>query len=122
MIEVLVTPHFSVTVSRSASATSNRSPNLRDEFSAISCLEIIKQGFEVKIVIFYQKYSDLVNLVKILNKIIPRTLQMQSEIDFCKVEINNNLISKIFVFTEVLSKIAVNEKISFISLSLSLRD
>ena len=92
---------------------------ISDEFSAISCLETIKQGFEVKIVIFYQKYSDLVNLVKILTKIVPRTLQVQSEIDFCKVEINNNLISKIFVFTEVLSKIALNEKISFISLSLS---
>ena len=92
---------------------------ISDEFSAIACLETIKQGFEVKIVIFYQKHSDLVNLVKILNKIIPRTLQVRSEIDFCKVDTNNNLIEKNFLFTEVLAKIALNERISFISLSLS---
>ena len=39
-----------------------------DEFSALTCLETIKQGFEVKIVVFYQKYQNLVDLIKILQK------------------------------------------------------
>jgi len=36
-----------------------------DEFSALACLETIKQGFEVKFVVFYQNHTELVNLVKI---------------------------------------------------------
>ena len=91
-----------------------------DEFSAITCLETIKQGFEVKIVVFYKKYSDLVNLIKMLHKILPRTLQIKSQIDFYEVsEVDNNLISKNILFTKVLTKIAKKEKISHISLSIS---
>ena len=40
-----------------------------DEFSALACLEAIKQGFTVKIIIFCQKQSELINLGKILQKI-----------------------------------------------------
>ena len=39
-----------------------------DEFSALACLETIKQGFEVRIVCFYQKKTELITLVKILQK------------------------------------------------------
>ena len=49
-----------------------------DEFSALTCLETIKQGFEVKIVVFYQKYQNLVDLIKFLQKILPRTFQTKS--------------------------------------------
>ena len=91
-----------------------------DEFSAIVCLEAIKQGFEVKIVVFYKKYHELVNLVKILSKILPRTLQVKSHIEFYKVsEISNDLFSKNFLFVEVLSKIATREKILNVSLPIS---
>jgi len=90
---------------------------ISDEFSAITCLEAIKQGFEVKIIIFYSKYSELVDLVKILCKILPRTLQNKSHIEFYKVPIvlsANNIL-----YTEIISKIAIKEKISFISLPIS---
>ena len=40
-----------------------------DEFSAITCIEAIKQGFEVKVIVFYNKYTELIDLVKILQKI-----------------------------------------------------
>ena len=91
-----------------------------DEFSALACLETIKQGFEVKIVVFYQKHSELVNLVKILQKIIPRTLETTSNIEFYKMQISaSKLITKNYLVTEILSKIASKEKISHISLSLS---
>ena len=42
-----------------------------DELSAIACLETIKEGFDVKIIVCYSKESDLLNLVKIVNNIMP---------------------------------------------------
>ena len=91
-----------------------------DEFSALACLETIKQGFEVKIIIFYYKQSELIDLVKILQKILPRTLQTQFEIEFYKIiEFDNSLGVKNFLFAEILSNIALREKISFVSLSIS---
>ena len=84
------------------------------------CLETIKQGFEVKIVVFYKKYHELVNLVKILSKILPRTVKAESHIEFYQVaEIGNDLFSKNFLFVEVLSKIATREKILNVSLPIS---
>ena len=118
--------YVSIFTDKGLGGTVNNSQNQRilcgifDEFSAISCLETIKQGFEVKIVVFYQKHSELVNLVKILQKIIPRTLKTTSKIEFYKMQISSSkLITKNYLVTEVLSKIASKEKISHISLSLS---
>ena len=118
--------YVSIFTDKGLGGTVNNSQNqiilcgIFDEFSAISCLETIKQGFEVKIVVFYQKHSELVNLVKILQKIIPRTLKTTSKIEFYKMQISSSkLITKNYLVTEVLSKIASKEKISHISLSLS---
>ena len=91
-----------------------------DEFSAITCLEAIKQGFEVKIIIFYIKHSKLVNILKILHKILPRTLQIKTKIEFYKISnLDDNLLVKNFIITDILSKIAISEKISCISLNIS---
>jgi len=91
-----------------------------DEFSAIACLEAIKQGFEIKIIVFYKNHSDLITLVKILSKILPRTLKIKSQIDFCKVlDLKNDLVSKNFLVTKVISNVAINEKILFVSLPIS---
>ena len=91
-----------------------------DEFSALACLETIKQGFEVKFVVFYQNQAELVNLVKILQRILPRTLQIQFEIEFYKISgFGNNLASKNFLVTEILPRIATREKISYVGLPIS---
>ena len=91
-----------------------------DEFSALACLETIKQGFEVKIAVFYQNESKLVNLVKILCKILPRTLQERSKIEFYTfTDLGSDLTSKNFLFAEILSKIAAREKISHVELPIS---
>jgi len=91
-----------------------------DEFSAITCIEAIKQGFEVKIIVFYNKYTELIDLVKILQKILPRTLKTKSEIEFYKIpNLGNDFNGKNFLTNEILLKIAVKEKISHIMLSLS---
>ena len=118
--------YVSIFTDKGLGGTVNNSQNEKivcgifDEFSALACLETIKQGFEVKIIVFYQKQSELINLVKILQKILPRTLQTRSEIEFYKiVGLDSNLASKNFLFGEILSKIALREKISFVSLPIS---
>ena len=91
-----------------------------DEFSALACLETIKQGFEVKFVVFYQNQAELINLVKILQRILPRTLQIQFEIEFYKISgLGNNIASKNFLVTEILPRIATREKISYVGLPIS---
>ena len=83
-------------------------------------METIKQGFEVKFVVFYQNQAELVNLVKILQRILPRTLQIQFEIEFYKISgLGNNLASKNFLVTEILPRIATREKISYVGLPIS---
>ena len=118
--------YVSIFTDKGLGGTVNNSQNEKivcgifDEFSALACLETIKQGFEVKIIVFYQKQSELINLVKILQKILPRALQIRAEIEFYKITgLDSNLASKNFLFGEILSKIALREKISFVSLSIS---
>ena len=118
--------YVSIFTDKGLGGTVNNSQNekivcgISDELSALACLEAIKQGFEVKIIVFYQKQSELINLVKILQKILSRTLQTRSEIEFYKITgLDSNLASKNFLFGDILSKIALREKISFVSLPIS---
>ena len=118
--------YVSIFSDRGLGGTVNNSQNQKvvcgifDEFSALACLETIKQGFKVQIVVFYQKQSELINLVKILQKILPRTLQERAKIEFYAIpEFNNSLASKNFLFTEILSKVATRDKISHVELSIS---
>ncbi len=62
-----------------------------DELSAVSCLETIKQGFDVKIIVCYNKDSDLLHLVKIVNQIIRRTVKPKINLDFYKIGNNKKL-------------------------------
>jgi len=93
-----------------------------DEFSAVSCFACMKQGFEVKIIIFYQKQTELQNLVKILNNLMPRMLQSKIEVQFYRLSIlekNNDKLLKIQVMVEILKRIALSKKISMVSLPVS---
>ncbi len=94
-----------------------------DEFSAISCLECIKQGFEVKIIICYQKQTELRKLVKILNHIIPRTLQTKVEIEFYRISIpktnKQKFLSTIEIISQILKHVAAAKKINIVSLPIS---
>ena len=96
---------------------------LFDEFSAISCLECIKQGFEVEIIICYQKQTDLRNLVKILNHIIPRTLKQKMRIEFYHLTISDKnkqkLLTTIQIITQILKHTATLKKINVVSLPIS---
>ncbi|HXV65624.1 MAG TPA: thiamine biosynthesis protein [Nitrosopumilaceae archaeon] len=94
-----------------------------DEISAISCLETIRQGFDVKIIVCYHKKSDLLNLVKIVNKIIPRTLKQKIELEFFQILINGtstqNYLLLVETVTELMLLVAITNKVKRISLAVS---
>ena len=96
---------------------------ITDEFSAISCLETIKQGFEVKLLICYETREDVIHLVKIMDKILPRLLRSEVELEFHKIskygKNSDDILSKNSLITDILINSAKEKKISHISLTTS---
>jgi hypothetical protein len=94
-----------------------------DELSAVSCLETIKEGFDVKIIICYRNQNDLLNLVKILNKIIPHILQSNLDLEFFKIIIkgksSQSFLKMIETITEILLSVAKLNKVNRVSLAIS---
>ncbi len=94
-----------------------------DELSAISCLETIREGFDVKIIICFQKESDLLNLVKIVNRIIQHTLKSKIELKFFKIENTGSSAQSYLLLietvVEILLDIASKDKFNRISLPVS---
>lgn len=94
-----------------------------DELSAVSCLEAVKQGFDVRIAVCYSTDADLMELVKIINRIIPRLLSPAVTLDFCQIPIKQNsakaMQQKILTVTGILCQLAKKYKISKVCLSLS---
>ena len=96
---------------------------VHDEFSAISCLQIIKMGFEPKILICYRSEPDLLNIIKMINQILSHIIQDKVELQFCKLSLKSSgssgLLFKIAVITEILTVIANRTKIERISVAIS---
>jgi len=96
---------------------------ITDEFSAVSCLETIKQGFAVKLLICYETREDLIHLVKIIDKILPRMLRSEIELEFHKIskfgKKTFDVLSKNSLITNILIKSAKEKRISHISLATS---
>ena len=92
-----------------------------DELSAVSCLETIKQGFDVKIIVCYSKDSELLHLVKIINQIIRRTVKPKVNLDFHKIYGNKKLAPLLLteISSKILLQIASKNRIKRISLSTS---
>lgn len=94
-----------------------------DELSAVSCFETIKQGYDTKIIICYNKKSDLLNIVKTINKIIPRLIKEKISLDFFQVKINptgaKNYLSFVNFVLEIMLYEAKKRKINFISVPIS---
>ena len=92
-----------------------------DELSAVSCLETIKQGFDVEIIICYGKDSELLHLVKMVNKIVHRTVKSKINLKFYKIDINKKLTSLLLaeITAKMLVRIATATNIKRISLGLS---
>jgi len=94
-----------------------------DELSAVSCLQTIREGFDVKIIVCFQKESDLLNLVKIINRIIQHTLESKIELKFFKTANNSSsargYLLLVETIVEILLDVAIKDKFSRISLPVS---
>jgi hypothetical protein len=94
-----------------------------DELSSVSCLETIKAGFDVKIIVCYHKESDLLKFVKILNNLIPRMLKSKIELEFFNVKITDvgsqKYIDLVETVTEIMISVSSSNKFKRLSLSLS---
>jgi hypothetical protein len=91
---------------------------IHDELSAISCLQTIKMGFEVNILVCYRNESDLLKLVKMINKILPRLLEKKITLRICRIN-KSSMLNTIITITQILISLASKEKIQRISLGIS---
>jgi len=93
-----------------------------DELSAISCIQTLKMGFDVKILVCYNSESELLNLAKMLNQILYRFIQTKIELYFCKIDMKSagrSILLKIAIITDILVTLAKRNKIDGISLAIS---
>ena len=90
-----------------------------DEISAISCYETIKQGYDTKIIVCYRQKSELMNLAKMINQIIPRLVQEKIEIEFYNLKINPNGNKNYLIYVNSIIEILLSYSNNRISLSLS---
>jgi len=90
-----------------------------DEISAVSCFETIKQGYDVKIIICYRQKSELMNLAKIINQIIPRLVQKNIELEFLYFKINPNGIKNYLIYVNSILETMLQYPNDRVSLALS---
>jgi hypothetical protein len=97
--------------------------SIYDEISAISCFETIKQGFDSKIIICYRQKTELMNLVKMINRIIPRLVKQEIILEFFNIKINQSGMKNYLVFVKSVLEIMIHEAksndIAYVSLALS---
>lgn len=90
-----------------------------DETSAVCCYETVKQGYDVDVIVCYRQQSELMNLAKIINKIIPRLLQDSITIKFFHLGIGPKGVKNYFVFVESVLEIMLGQTQQYVSLALS---
>lgn len=56
-----------------------------DELSAASCFECMRQGYDVSITVFYKSRAGLLNLARLLNRLVPRMLRQEVELEFVRM-------------------------------------
>jgi adenylyl- and sulfurtransferase ThiI len=90
-----------------------------DELSAISCLQCIKMGFDVKLLVCYSSEPDLLKISKMISRILPALVHKKIELQFCKIPRISNLLVKISAITYLTASVALGQKISRIALAIS---
>ena len=90
-----------------------------DELSAVSCFETIKQGYDTKIIVCYRQKSELMNLAKIINQIIPRLVQDKIELEFFNLKISPSGIKNYLVYVNSVLQIMLSYPNRYVSLALS---
>jgi len=91
-----------------------------DEISAINALNTIRQGYKTKLIVCYKKKSELMNLAKTINQIIPRLMTKKIELGFFHVNFkrysDSDYPALIAACLEISLKIANKENIRHISI------
>jgi len=90
-----------------------------DEISAVSCYETIKQGYDTKIIVCFRQESELMNLAKMINQIIPRLVQEEIKIEFYNLKINPKGNKNYLIYVNSIIEILLSFSNKRISLSLS---
>ncbi len=90
-----------------------------DEISAVSCFETIKQGYNTKILVCYRTESELINLAKMINQIIPRLAQDRVELEFLHLKISPHGVGNYLVYVNSILEILLRYSSSRVSLALS---
>jgi adenylyl- and sulfurtransferase ThiI len=90
-----------------------------DEISAISCFETIKQGYDTKIIVCYRQKSELMNLAKMINHIIPRLVQDKIKLEFLHVKINPKGVKNYLIYVNSVLEILLQYPNTRVSLALS---
>ena len=90
-----------------------------DEISAVSCFETIKQGYDTKIIVCYRQKSELMNLAKMVNQIIPRLVQDNVELEFFHLKIKPSGIKNYLIYVNSILEIMLQYSESRVSLALS---
>lgn len=87
-----------------------------DEISAMSCLQTIKMGFDVKMAVFYSSDKDLLKISKMINRIILSIPQEKITIHFSKTPKIQDQSTIVLSTTHLGAAIARSKKIARISL------
>ena len=90
-----------------------------DEMSAVCCYETIKQGYDTDIIVCYRQKSELMNLAKIVNQIIPRLVQDSISIEFFHLKINPNGVKNYLAFMDSVLEIMLRHTHKYVSMALS---
>ena len=90
-----------------------------DEISAVSCYETIKQGHDTKIIVCYRQKSELMNIVKMIDKIIPRLVQDRIELEFIEMKIKPGGSKNYLIYVNSILEILLQYTNSHVSLALS---
>lgn len=90
-----------------------------DELSAVSCYETIKQGYDTKVIVCYRQKSELMNLAKVLNQIIPRLVQEKIELEFFHLKISPNGVRNYLTYVNSVLDIMLRFSNNRVSLALS---
>lgn len=87
-----------------------------DELSAIACIEAIKQGFAVKIIVCYTSETNLKKITKILVRILYRIVSKKIELEFFKISKTKNYLVLFKTTMNVLKTIAKKQKINHVAI------
>ena len=90
-----------------------------DETSALACYETIKQGYDIRIIVCYRQKSELMNIIKIVNKILPRLLQEKINLEFFQINIQSTSVKNYLLYISSIIEIMLEQENEYLALPLS---